>query len=92
MALPLLRNSASFRTTKTIGRIRTALRRFLTGGAAAAAGAKTDARRSVWACELFQFRPPEAGAILNRRHAETGAENDPHPVRRPKSAIESDNL
>lgn len=80
MALPLLRNGASFRATKRIGRIRTALRRFLTG-ALRAARAKTENEAVGVARDLFQFRPPEAGAVLNRCHAETGAENNPHPVR-----------
>jgi hypothetical protein len=39
---------------------------------------------------LFRFRSAEAGAILARRRAKTGAEDDSHPVRRSEAAIEGD--
>jgi hypothetical protein len=42
--------------------------------------------------DLFRFRSLEAGAILEGGHAKTGAEDDPHPVRRPEAAIEGDGL
>ncbi len=34
--------------------------------------------------DLLRFHPPEAGAILDGSHTKTGAEDDPHPVRRSK--------
>src|ERR1700723_3711313 len=42
--------------------------------------------------DLIRFNPPEAGAILDRGHAKTSAEDDSHPVRRPEAAIECDRL
>src|SRR5689334_20539430 len=42
--------------------------------------------------DLLRLRPLEAGAILERGHAETSAEDDPHPVRRPETALEGDSL
>jgi hypothetical protein len=41
---------------------------------------------------LFRHIFLEAGAILDRSDAKTGAEDDPHPVHRPESAIKGDGL
>jgi hypothetical protein len=75
-------NRALLGTTNTILRIRTAARRFLTNVRRNLRGRQRQWFRCRIPRDLFRFSPPEAGAILDRGHAKTGAEYDSRRCRR----------